>query len=102
MWNSIHPHIHYKCGKDYTPLSLPCDITKYLSENNIQARLFWNALSLQTPYKKYIKHLNGVSHRLSGTIISIPCSSSLKEKDQMKVIKLIMNWKGTEITDSYI
>lgn len=34
MWNSIHPHIHYKCGKDYTPLSLPCDITKYLAENN--------------------------------------------------------------------
>ena len=77
-------------------------LIKYLSENNIQARLFWNALSLQTPYKKYIKHLNGVSHRLSGTIISIPCSSSLKEEDQMKVIKLIMNWKGTEINDSYI
>ena len=22
MWNSIHPYIHYKCGRDYTPISI--------------------------------------------------------------------------------
>lgn len=34
MWNSIHPYIHYKCGKDYTFISLPCDFTKYIAKNS--------------------------------------------------------------------
>ena len=72
-------------------------LISYLSKNNIQARLFWNALSSQIPYKKYDKYLIGVSKKLSGTIVSIPCSSSLKTSDQERVIELIMKWKGSKI-----
>ena len=34
MWNSIHPYIHKKCGRDYTIFSLPCNITEYLAQKN--------------------------------------------------------------------
>ena len=34
MWNSIHPYVHHKCGRDYTFLSLPCNTTKDMVKKN--------------------------------------------------------------------
>ena len=34
MWNSIHPYVHHKCGRDYTSLSLPCNTTKDMVKKN--------------------------------------------------------------------
>ncbi len=34
MWNSIHPYIHKKCGRNYTIFSLPCNITEYIAKKN--------------------------------------------------------------------
>ena len=72
-------------------------LINYLYENNIESRLFWNALSAQRPYKSYDKYLNGISYKLTGTIVSIPCSTSLNINNQERVIDLIMKWKGREI-----
>ena len=72
-------------------------LINYLYENNIESRLFWNALSARRPYKSYDKYLNGISYKLTGTIVSIPCSTSLNINNQERVIDLIMKWKGREI-----
>uniref|UniRef100_A0A6C0AVF1 Fatty acid desaturase domain-containing protein n=1 Tax=viral metagenome TaxID=1070528 RepID=A0A6C0AVF1_9ZZZZ len=34
MWNSIHPYIHKKCGRDYTIFSMPCNFTEYIAKTN--------------------------------------------------------------------
>lgn len=34
IWNSIHPYIHKKCGRDYTIVSLPCNIIEYMVKNS--------------------------------------------------------------------
>ena len=70
--------------------------TEYLLSNNIGARLFWNALSNQKPYKKYKSVLYGVASGLSNKIVSIPCSTSLKNDEQNKVINTVESWSRNE------
>ena len=33
MWNSIHPYIHGKCGREFTYFSLSYDSTEFLAKN---------------------------------------------------------------------
>ena len=35
MWNSIHPYIHKRCGREFTIFSLPCSLTKSFAENTL-------------------------------------------------------------------
>ncbi len=80
-----------------------CDIKsatsliKHFAKLKIEARLFWFSLSRQAPYKSFNTVLSGVSADLSGTVVSIPCSSSLSYKDQMKVINAFGLWRGNKI-----
>lgn len=67
-------------------------LIKYLKEHEIEGKLFWNGLSTQAPYKKYKKILNGVSESLSGTIVSLPCFTSMSTKDQERVIQSVKSW----------
>ncbi len=64
----------------------------YLSKNMIGARMFWNALSLQKPYKHFKSVLNGTASYLSYKVVSIPCSTSLKINEQERVISLVKKW----------
>ena len=69
---------------------------EYLLSNKIGARLFWNALSNQKPYKKYKSVLEGVAAGLSNKIVSIPCSTSLNNNEQNKVINMVKQWSENE------
>lgn len=67
-------------------------LIKFLYKKNIEARLFWENLSSQKPYKDYFFKGNNVSLELSKKIVSLPCSTSLTIKDQKIVIKEVLNW----------
>ena len=67
-------------------------LIKYLKHKNIESRLFWENLSSQKPYKSYTTISNKVSSNLSGRVVTLPCSTSLTEKDQKTVIMEILNW----------
>ena len=63
-----------------------------LLKKMIGARFFWNALSLQKPYRSYKSILTGTASSLSNKIVSIPCSTSLNMDQQDKVISTIKKW----------
>lgn len=68
-----------------------------LAARNIEARAFWQSLSSQGPYKDFPRVLSGVSANLSGTIVSLPCSSQLTEAEQGRVIEVLTAWRGAEL-----
>ena len=72
-------------------------LIKHFFKLKIESRLFWSGLSKQAPYQSFNKVLSGVSADLSGTVISLPCSSSLSYKDQMIVINALSSWRGNKI-----
>lgn len=63
-----------------------CDVAR------IEARLFWRSLSAQAPWRDAPRRLRGVSAALSGTVVSLPSSSSLSEQDQQRVIDTVTVW----------
>ena len=69
------------------------DLVNHLHHDGIEARVFWHALSRQGPWKNCPSVLRGVSHRLSGRVVSLPSSSSLTAKDQDRVIASLADWK---------
>ncbi|MEK9662427.1 MAG: DegT/DnrJ/EryC1/StrS family aminotransferase, partial [Alphaproteobacteria bacterium] len=58
----------------------------------IEARLFWRSLSAQAPWRDAPRRLHGVSTALSGSVVSLPSSSSLGEADQRRVIDAVAAW----------
>lgn len=60
-----------------------------------EARVFWRSLSAQAPWHGAPRHLCGVSAALSGTVVSLPCSSSLAEADQRRVIAAVEAWQAS-------
>jgi perosamine synthetase len=58
----------------------------------IEARLFWRSLSAQAPWQDAPRRLRGISAALSGTVVSLPSSSSLSEPHQQRVIDAVMVW----------
>ena len=72
-------------------------LVQYLKINRIESRVFWHGLSSQKPYKIYNKLLSGVSKKISGSVVSIPSSSSLKLTDQKKVIDVFTQFKTKEV-----
>ncbi len=65
-----------------------------LAQQNIEARVFWQALSNQAPWLGCRKFLRGVSHRLSGRVVSLPSSSPLTAQEQGRVVEAISAWSG--------
>jgi len=63
----------------------------------IGARHFWEALSPQAPYSASPRRLSGVAARLTGRVVSLPCSSHLTEAQQARVLTVLDRWRGTEI-----
>lgn len=55
----------------------------------IDGRIFWRSLSAQAAWAGAPTLLSGVSAGLSGTVVSLPCSSSLAEADQARVITVL-------------
>jgi dTDP-4-amino-4,6-dideoxygalactose transaminase len=62
------------------------ELVHALAAEAIEARIFWRSLSAQAPYAGAPRKLRGVSAALSGTVVSLPCSSGLSAADQDRVI----------------
>ena len=62
---------------------------KKLLENGIQTRRLWQPMNLSIPYKNCIMIGANNSFNLYKNALSLPSSVSLKNKEQMKIIKLI-------------
>ncbi|MGE0094017.1 MAG: aminotransferase class I/II-fold pyridoxal phosphate-dependent enzyme [Alphaproteobacteria bacterium] len=68
------------------------DLVQHMAEYNIEARTFWRTLSDQAPYAHAPRRLTGVAAKLSGTVVSLPCSSSLTDEQQARVIAALGKW----------
>ena len=60
----------------------------------IEARTFWESLSPQRPYAGHDTLLDGTAEALSGTVVSLPCSTSLADTQQARVIETLASWRG--------
>lgn len=61
-------------------------LVTHLAKAGIVSRVFWEALSDQAPYAEFRNVRSGVARSLSGTVVSLPCSSQLTEDEQNRVI----------------
>jgi perosamine synthetase len=60
-----------------------------LEKNSIQARVFWKPLHLQTPYGTSFTGITRVSEQFWDKVVTLPCSTSLREADQSKVLDIV-------------
>jgi len=79
-----------RCASQSDAISL----VEHLKARGIEARVFWQALSIQPAYKEMRRCLNGISHQLSGTLVSLPSSSNLTNIDQERVLAAMNEWRG--------
>lgn len=63
---------------------------------NVEARIFWRSLSPQPAWQGATTWLSGVAASLSGTVVSLPCSSSLTRDAQNRVLEVLAAWRGRE------
>jgi aminotransferase in exopolysaccharide biosynthesis len=60
-----------------------------LKENSIDARPFWKPIHLQPMFKNSPATAQPVSSKIWSRIVTLPCSTGLKESEQAKVIETI-------------
>jgi len=70
------------------------DLVAAMERAGIEARVFWRSLSSQRPWAQAPRTLAGRSAALSGTVVSLPCSSSLAAADQARVLSALADWRG--------
>ena len=75
------------------------ELSAALTARRIEARVFWQGLAAQEPYAGFQRELNGTSGRLSGCVVSLPCSTQLTDADQARVIAALSEWRGAPILD---
>jgi perosamine synthetase len=69
-------------------------LVDHLAARSIQANVFWESLSGQTPYAGCPTILAGVAQEISGRVVVLPSSSNLGQSDQARVIEAIDGWRG--------
>jgi len=71
--------------------SLPTvpDICEKLKEKNIGARVFWKPVHAQYPYRNAPKTEMLVTDNIWGKILTLPCSTQLTDKQQLKVVEAV-------------
>ena len=75
-------------------------LVAHLDAANIAARTFWEALSPQAPYRAFPAVRTGVADALSGTVVSLPCSSHLTVGEQARVIEVLAAWRGAAVREA--
>lgn len=76
------------------------DLVVAMNAARIEARHFWEMLSDQAPYADAPRRLSGVAARLSGAVVSLPCSSSLGAGEQERVIAVLARWRGRRLQEA--
>ena len=67
------------------------EIVLQLQAEGIGARTFWKPMSLQAPFRDCPKGPTPVSDEVWKTVLTLPCSTSLTEDEQEKVIRAVRN-----------
>ncbi len=62
-----------------------------LRKAGVDARPFWQPVHQQLPFSKAPKALAGVSESLKDTILTLPCSTNLSDKEQSQVIDAVFS-----------
>lgn len=70
------------------------NLVERLGAQRIEARRFWRSLSAQAPYTAAPRLLRDVSASLSGSVVTLPCSSHLSDEEQSRVIAVLNAWRG--------
>lgn len=73
------------------------NLVAHLRQQGISARPFWQALSTQPAYAKFPNKIAGVSARLSGSLVSLPCGSTLSESEIARVVEAVGGWRGLPV-----
>lgn len=76
------------CLKDNAKMSAG-EICKALGEARIQARTFWQPVHTQAPFKNAPCEALPVTEDMWSRIVTLPCSTSLTEADQYRVIEAV-------------
>jgi len=61
-----------------------------LKEHNIEARAFWKPVHLQAPYKNCPKSKMDISEKLWQRIITLPCSTNIKDTELQVVVQSLL------------
>jgi dTDP-4-amino-4,6-dideoxygalactose transaminase len=75
-------------------------LVAHLDAAGVTARTFWEALSQQAPYRAFPAVRTGVAEALSGTVVSVPCSSHLTAAEQARVIDALAAWRGGALREA--
>lgn len=73
------------------------DLVRHLDSEGIGGRVFWQCLSPQPPYAEAPRHLDGSAARLSGRVVSLPCSSWITEQQLSRITASLATWNGPTI-----
>ena len=91
----VHSFSEHSCWMSCLKFNKTKDLLSlksYLQKRNIVVRPFWNSLSRQKPFKKYLRMKTIISGSLSNKVLSLPSSSNLKKNEQIRVINEIISW----------
>ncbi|MBL26502.1 MAG: pyridoxal-5'-phosphate-dependent protein [Rhodospirillaceae bacterium] len=69
-------------------------LVAHMASRDVEARVFWRTLADQPPYVAYPRLRRGVASRLSGSVVTLPCSSRLTAAEQDQVIAALSGWAG--------
>jgi len=74
------------------------DLLRHARSAGVEARLFWESLSGQLPFRDAPVLLRGISNGLSGTVVSLPSGSGLSAEQQERVIGMLQSWRGRRVS----
>jgi len=70
----------------------PKSLIAFLRDQQIEARSFWKPVHLQKPYAGAERGDLSYTDRIWDRIVTLPCSTSLGEADQTRVIEAVLDW----------
>lgn len=92
-----------KSAKWFSGLVLPAGagrlekVVSFLNDQGIGARPFWKPMTLQNPYRHCLAEDMTVTDNLWDRILTLPCSTSLGEDDQNRVIEQVKSALGVSL-----
>ncbi len=66
----------------------------------IEARTFWRSLSEQKPWRGAGRELRGVSQRLSGKVVVLPCSTDITDEQLHRVTAALKSFRGSHVVEA--
>lgn len=72
-------------------------LVSHMDQRGIEARIFWRSLSEQKPWHGADRLLTGVSQRLSGCVVVLPCSTHITDDELDRVVAALGEFRGATL-----